>query len=152
MKRTFNNIALSAILLLTLGVGSSWSAPVHNDDGGEVKASFHKDFKQAELLGSSIVDGYTKFTFKMNGMILTASYSNNGELMAVTHNILSTQLPIDLLLQLKRDYNDYWVSDLFEYVADGSSRYYITLENAGTRLTLRSVGGEWETYSKSDKL
>jgi hypothetical protein len=161
MKRTFNHIAFTAILLLTLGVGSSFSAPAYqgmtfstpafNPDGDEINASFHKDFKQAELMEILNGKGYARLTFKMNGMILIAYYSDNGELLAVTHNILSTQLPLTLMLQLRNDYSGYWISDLFEYDANGSSCYYITLENANTRLTLRSNTGNWETYSKTSK-
>jgi hypothetical protein len=151
MKRTFNHIAFTAILLLTLGVGSSFSAPTFKPGGDEINASFHRDFKQAELMETLNGNGYAKLIFKMNGMILTAYYSENAELLAVTHNILSSQLPLNLLMQLRQDYNGYWISDLFEFNANGTSCYYITLENSNTRLTLRSDEGQWETYSKTSK-
>ena len=149
MKSTFSQIALTAALLLTLGLSTSFAATT--TDNGGVTASFRKDFKQAELL--SIVDGkdYTKVTFKMNGVILSAFYKDNGELLAVTHNITSSQLPINLLIQVKHNYADCWISDCFEIDANGAASYYITLENANTKLTLHSNGNDWETYSKIAK-
>jgi len=150
MKRTFATIALTAALLLTVGVGSSFA---HNTPNGNdnIEAYFHKDFQQAELISTNTGADYTKVTFKMNSMILTAFYSNSGELLAVTHNITSTQLPLQLLIQVKRNYSSYWISDLFEYNANGSSSYFLTLENADSKVTLRSNDGDWETYNKTTK-
>jgi len=149
MKRSFNQIALTAALLLTLGVTTTFAA--NTTDNGGVNASFRKDFKQAELISTDAGKDYTKITFKMNGIYLAAFYNDNGELLAVTHNITSGELPINLLLPIKRDYADYWISDLFEFDSNGTTSYYITLENANTKLTLRSVGSEWETYNKTTK-
>jgi WD40 repeat protein len=154
MKRTFATIALTAALLLTIGAGSSFALPhttlpVSGRDN--ITASFKKNFRNAELLSTDIGKDYTRLSFKMNGMILSAYYSDNGELLAITHNIQSTQLPLQLLMQVKRNYASYWISDLFEYNANGSSTYFLTLENANSKITLRSNDGDWETYNKTSK-
>jgi len=159
-------ITLTA-LLLTLGVSTTFAKTTAKETStkittakidaakttgnGETEATFRKDFKHAELLSTEARKDYTKYTFKMNGAVLFAFYNENGELLAVTHNIKSTELPIQLLMQLKRDYSGYWISDLFEMEANDSNTYYITLENAGTRLTLRSNDNSWETYTKNTK-
>jgi hypothetical protein len=149
MKRSFNQIALTFALLLTLGVSTSFAA--NTTDNGGVNASFRKDFKQAELMSTDAGKDYTKFTFKMNGAILYAFYNENGELLALTHNIRSSELPITLLMQIKRDHSDCWISDCFEIATNGTTSYYITLENADKRLTLRSNGNDWETYTRITK-
>ena len=149
MNRTFNQIALA--LLLTLGVTTSFAANTNTSDNGGVNASFRKDFKQAEVLSTDAGKDYTKITFKMNGAILFAFYNDNGELLAITHNILSTALPINLLMQIKRNYSDCWITDCFEFSANGSTTYFITLENADTKLVLSSNAAEWETYSETAK-
>jgi hypothetical protein len=150
MKRTFTTLALAAALLLTVGVSSSFA---HNTGNGNdnINTSFRKDFSQADLLSTSTNDNYTKFTFKLNGAVLTAFYTNKGELLAITHNITSTQLPLTLLLQIKKNYADYWISDLFELNANGDTNYYITLENADKKVTLRSSENTWESFSKTAK-
>lgn len=97
-------------------------------------------------------DSYNKLTFKMNDMVLYAFYTDNGELLAVTRNIKSNQLPIQLLLDLKRDYANYWITDLFEFNGDGSNSYYVTLENADTSITLRASSSDnWQLYSRKNK-
>jgi hypothetical protein len=150
MKRTITTFALTAALLLTIGVGSSF-ARTPNNGGGNVNAYFQKDFRQAELLETKVSTDYTRFTFKMNGLIMTAYYSNAGELLAITHNIKSTQLPLTLLMQVKNNYSNFWITELFELNSDGESTYYITLENADRKITLRSSDNNWDVFSKSAK-
>jgi hypothetical protein len=151
MKRIF---ALTTALLLTIGVSTSFARSGNN--GGhsindKSNAWLRKDFAQVELLDTKTGADYTRLTFKMSGIILTAFYSNQGELLAVTHNIASTQLPLTLLMQVKHDYASYWISDLFELNSHGVSNYYITLENADKTITLRSSENIWEVFSKTNK-
>jgi hypothetical protein len=150
MKRTFYQFALTAALILTVGISSSFATPAGDLDN--INASFHKDFRQAELLATNVTENYTKLTFKMNGMVLFAFYSGDGKLLAVTHNIVSTQLPLQLLMDLRRNYTGYWISDLFECDADGATSYFMTIENANSKVTLKSNDGNWETYTKSTKI
>jgi hypothetical protein len=143
-------LAIAVALLLTVGVTSSFATPTDKTD--VLKASFKKDFQKAELMGIEANNNYNKLTFKMNDMVLYAFYSDNGELLAVTRNIKSSQLPIQLLLDLKRDYANYWITDLFEFNGDGTNSYYVTLENADTSITLRANSSdEWQLYSKRNK-
>ncbi|HTI93213.1 MAG TPA: hypothetical protein VL727_21590 [Puia sp.] len=143
-------VAIAVALLLTVGVTSSFATPTDKTD--VIKASFKKDFQKAELMGIEANNSYNKLTFKMNDIVLYAFYTDNGELLAVTRNIKSTQLPIQLLLDLKRDYASYWITDLFEFNGDGSNSYYVTLENADTSITLRANSSEeWRLYSRKNK-
>lgn len=144
-------IALAIALLLTVGISSTYANP--NGGGNDaIQASFKKDFKQAELLGTEPGRNFTKLTFKMNDMVLFAFYNENGDLLAVVRNIRSSQLPISLMMDLKRNYSDFWISDLFELTGEGSTNYYITLENADTKITLKSSGTDsWEVYNRQSK-
>jgi hypothetical protein len=146
-----SKIALTVAFVLTI-VSTSFANTNNDDHSTAVTASFHKDFKKAELLTTEPGKNYTKLTFKMNDMVLFAFYSEEGQLLAVTRNIKSNQLPIKLLLQIKQDYSNYWISELFEFNADGTNAYYITLENADSSVTLRSSGSDaWDVYTKKTK-
>ena len=154
MKRSAHKIALSIALLLTIGVMSSFATPnakAPSDKSDVIKASFQKDFQKAEIIGLETTTSYNKLTFKMNDMVLYAFYSDNGDLLAVTRNIKSSQLPIQLLLDLKRDYAKYWITDLFEFDRDSQNCYYVSIENADTKMTLRSTGEGWQLYSSVKK-
>jgi len=145
------SIKTFALVAMLLTASSTFATPT--DDSNEaVKVAFHKDFKKAQLTATEVKATFTKLTFKLNGVVMYAFYSDNGQLLAVTRNITSNQLPIQLLLEVKKNYADYWISDLFELTGDGASNYYITLENADQRVTLRSNGSDsWETYEKRSK-
>ena len=143
-------IALATALLLTVGISSSFATPT-NGGNDEATASFRKDFKTAEVMQKEIRKNFTKFTFKLNDVVLSAFYNENGQLLAITRNIQCNQLPLQLLIQLKKDYSNSWITDLFEYTADGTTCYYITVETADTCVILRSNGTDWEVYNKKAK-
>jgi hypothetical protein len=138
--------ALIATLLLTVGIGSSFAAPAGNGND-IILASLRKEFKTADVMGVEVRKDYTKVTFKLNSIVLFAYYNANGDLLAIVRNILSTQLPIQLLMDLKQTYSNNWITDLFEMNVNGQTTYYATLENSDTRITLRSDGSSnWENY------
>ncbi|HEX3933860.1 MAG TPA: hypothetical protein VHW43_04220 [Puia sp.] len=143
-------IALATALFLTVGISSSFATPTEGDND-VATASFHKDFKKAEVMQKEAGKNFTKFTFKLNDVVLFAFYNENGQLLAITRNIQSNQLPVQLLIDLKKNYANYWISDLFEYTGDDTSSYYITLENCDNRVILRSNGIYWEVYDKKAK-
>jgi hypothetical protein len=150
-------IAFTLVLLLTVTISYSFAAaPVdsmvgQNSMNSKIEASFQKDFKNARLMSTEVSRHFTKLTFKINDMVLFAFYSDNGELLAVTRNILSSQLPLELMMDLKKDYSNYWITELFELNGDGQNCYYVSLENADSKLVLRSNGDSWEFYQKSAK-
>jgi hypothetical protein len=149
MKRSIKTIAFVIALFLTLGVSSSFAATTtsNNEENQVILASFHKDFRTAELMGIEAKKEYSKVTFKLNDLVLFAYYSENGDLIAVVRNILSSQLPIQLLMDLKQNHSNCWITDLFEINSNGQTNYYVTLENGDTRTTLRSASSNnWETY------
>jgi|SRR6187402_2928407 len=130
---------------------SSFAKPV-DIVNGEIRTAFSKSFHNAQVLSAEKHEAFTKLTFKMNDAVMFAFYSNTGELLAVTRNIVSTQLPMNLLLSLKEEYKGYWITDLFEFNGnDSGTNYYATLENADVKITLRSNGDSWEIYTSAQK-
>ena len=148
MKQFVKKAAVVLAAVFTLSTTYSFAATTGNDDNDkEVKAYFRHDFQNAQLMSTEVRDQYSKVIFQMNGQVMNAFYSNSGELMAVTRNIVSSQLPVNLLVSFRKHYGEYWITDLFEMSQDSQSSYYLTLENAATKTVLRSNGDTWETYS-----
>jgi hypothetical protein len=149
MKQVFLSIAT----VLMMGV-SAFAANT-NDDGvanQHAVRAFKKDFATASNIVWEQKDAYTKATFSLNGQVLFAYYNNNGELQAVVRNIVSDQLPINLLASLKREYSDCWITDLFEVASDDQTNYYVTLETSEKKIVLKSQGSDgWEVFSKQKK-
>src|SRR6201995_2273341 len=145
-------ILLSIATVLMLGA----SAFAANTDDGVANQlavrSFKKDFASAKNITWEQKEAYTRATFSLNGQVLFAYYNNNGDLQAVVRNITSDQLPINLLSSLKSEYNDCWITELFEMASNDETTYYVTLETSEKKIVLRSSGsGAWEVYSKQRK-
>lgn len=88
----------------------------------------------------------------MNEIVLFAYFNRNGDLLAVSRFINPNQLPLALLSSLKKQYMDYWVSDLFEIQTESGTSYYITIENADQKQVLKSEGiSSWMVYQKQKK-
>ena len=154
MKQLVKKAAVVLACVIALPATYSFAAPAVSGDNGnkEIKANFSHDFESAVLMSTEAHENFTKVIFTLNAQVMTAFYSNSGELLAVTRNIVTSQLPVNLLMSFKKHYSDnYWVSDLFEMSQDGQSNYYLTLENADSRITLRSNGDSWEVYTNVKK-
>lgn len=137
--------------MLTMSLTSVFA---NNEETINQKAvsSFKKDFAAAQDVKWETTKDFVKATFKFNDQVMFAYYSQNGELMGVTRNIVSSQLPISLLANLKKNYSSYWISDLFEISSTNEASYYVTLESADQTLVLKSDGiSGWGLYKKEKK-
>ena len=141
---------ITTFALALLFAVTSFAKPVDSVKG-EINASIKRNFKNAQILNTETKEAFTKVTFKMNEVIMFAFYSRTGDLLAVTRNITSSQLPMNLLMSLKNDYSAYWITELFEFTGDGINCYYVSLESADARVTLRSNGDSWEVYTSMKK-
>jgi len=117
----------------------------------KVLDAFKTEFATASEVEWSAGADYFKATFNYNGKYVFAFYSEEGALLGLTRYISPVDLPLVLQNNLKKNYEGFWVSDLFEASKNEGTHYYITLENADTKIVLRSAGATWGTYSKTKK-
>jgi hypothetical protein len=62
----------------------------------------------------------------------------------VVQNILSDRLPSRLLNPIKKNYKDYWITDLNKKTGNGKTSYCITVENADKKITMNATpSGNW---------
>lgn len=138
-------------LMLSVAITSAFASEVKVS--AKVLNAFKKEFSTAQEVNWAAGDNYYKASFKYNDQNIFAYYNLDGELKAVTRYISSLQLPINLLVDLKNDFNEYWVSDLFELNNDEGTHYYITLEDADSVVKMiSSNGGAWRTLNKKRKI
>ncbi len=146
MKKFFLSIITTAFITL-----SSFANTVAEVNQTVIK-SFQKEFNNASNVEWTLVNGLNKATFTLNGNVLFAFYTNSGERVALTRNLTSDQLPIVLTSELKKNYEGYWITDLFEIATESQTSYYVTLENADQKIVLESVGVQgWQSYKKEKK-
>ena len=119
----------------------------------KVLDAFNSNFATAKEVTWTASRNYYKVTFVFNDQHVFAFYNADGELMGLTRYISSLALPISLQVSLKKDYSNYWISDLFEVSNSEGTSYYITIENADAKVVLKSAGSEdWKTYQKKTKV
>jgi hypothetical protein len=144
-----------SLLILALAItgitGSAFAAGIPTVNN-RVLNTFSQEFRNATEVKWEQRDHFIKASFVMNQMTLYAYFLPDGDLLAVTRFISPAQLPIRLATTLKKDYHDYWISDLFE-INDGSDTYYyVTIENASSVTVLKSTAaGGWGTYQTTVK-
>ena len=144
------------VLFVTLtALFSLFTTKSHADDGNvsaTVLRSFNSTFVNASEVKWSTNDKFYKADFSFNCQYVSAYFDADGELIATTKNITSLELPIKLQASLKKDYQNGWISDLFEYSDASGTSYFITIENADTKIVLKSDGiSAWNTFQKQCK-
>jgi len=148
MKRRILTLAL----LLSLSLSNIFANTNEEVVNSKAANSFKKEFTQAQEVKWENGKDFVKATFKMNDQVMIAYYTNGGVLLGVTRNITITQLPINLLTDVKKNHSNTWISDLFEVTTNDETNYYITLEDADQTLVLKSTGSTgWSTFKKQKK-
>jgi hypothetical protein len=141
------------VLSLTLALSLiSFSSFANDDVTPAALESFKSSFKNAtDVNWTSSATGY-KAAFALNGQYISAYYDGDGKLVALTRNLSPLELPLILQTNLKKDYSNFWISNLFELSDESGTTYYMTVENADTRLVLKSTSEfNWNTFQKSRK-
>ena len=137
-------------LLVTVGICSAYPS---ERVSRKVLASFKTEFASAQDVEWETGNNYFRAAFTMNEQRIFAFYNVDGEMLSLARYISSVQLPVNLFADLKNDYSNYWISDLFEVSNSEGLHYYVTLETAESKLVMRSNnGGSWSTYNKSKKI
>ena len=143
-------LMIAAALLVSLGAFAGKEKEKVNE---KVLNAFNTEFTNVREVEWTASADYYKASFALNGQMVSAFFNTDGELMGMTRNIPSSQLPVTLQTSLKRSYGSFWVSNLFEVSNSTGTTYYITLENGDNKIILKSSGNsEWATYKKDRKI
>lgn len=118
----------------------------------KVLNAFKTEFTTASQVEWTTGPNYYKASFVFNDKHVFAFYNAEGRLLGLTRNITTSELPLKLQADLKKNYDTYWISDLFEAAREEGTSYYLTLEDADTLLVLRaSADNSWTVYEKTKK-
>ncbi len=112
---------------------------------------FNNSFKSAVQVEWFAGENYYKANFVQDGQYLTAFFDANGEFLAVSRHISALQLSVELQASLKKIQGEFWITGLFEVAEETGTTYYLTLENADSRLVYKSSGSTWSQYQKLSK-
>ncbi|MFI5133975.1 MAG: hypothetical protein ACHQEB_06545 [Chitinophagales bacterium] len=141
---------ITLAMLVTIGSMSAFAG--EENVSARVLDAFKSEFNSAKEVEWTAGSNYYKAAFAFNGKHVFAFYNADGDLLGLTRYISSLDLPMYLQSSLKKSYTNYWISDLFEVANNDGTNYYITLENADSKIVLKATGGsDWKTYKKVRK-
>lgn len=144
MKKIIMTLAIAISSLAVFAADVKVSTAVLN--------AFNSEFSEAKDVQWTSGTGYYKASFVFNDQHVTAFYGFDGQMLGLARNISSLDLPMNLQTSLKKDYADRWITELFEVSNEEGTHYYITLEQADSKVTLKSSNGsKWSVYKKSTK-
>jgi hypothetical protein len=141
-------------LVLTLAIAITTLCAFAGEAGVDQKVlnAFSKDFKTAREVAWTIGTNYYRADFTYNEKHVFAYYDKSGELIALTRYVSPNDIPLALQGSLKKNYSDYWISDLFEISNNEGTAYFVTVENAETKLVLKaSDATTWNQFNKAKK-
>ena len=141
------------IITLAIAISSIAGFATEEPVSSAVLNAFNKEFAGVKDVQWTSTDQYVKASFVFNGQNVNAFYDEDAQLIALSRNISSLELPISLQTSLKNQYKGYWISDLFELSNHDGTSYYITVENADSKLVLKSNGtNKWTSFKKASKI
>lgn len=141
-------------MILTLAIAISTLSAFAKDESVNQKVlnAFTTDFQTAREVEWVAGADYYRATFVYNDKHLFAFYDTEGVLLGLTRYLSPNDLPINLQLKLKKDYCNYWVSDLFEVAKDYGTTYYVTVEDGDSKIVLKSSdSNSWAVFEKNKK-
>lgn len=137
-----------AIAFTTLGAFAAGEENVNQ----KVLDAFKNEFNTIREVEWSAGADYYRAAFVYNEKYVFAYYSTEGDLLGITRYISPVDLPMSLQIGLKKKYSNYWISDLFEVAKSETTSYYITVEDADTKIVLKSTGGsDWSVFKTVKK-
>ena len=147
MKKKITGLFIMAMLLMNVGFANTTNEVITT-----VQQAFNKEFGNATASNWSKKGDWYKASFSLNGQAMEAYFTEAGALIGVGRNLLSSQLPLSLQLSFKKDYTDYWITNVFEFANENGSTYYLELENADKKILLKSNDfSNWVVQNKTKK-
>ena len=144
MKHLFLSLFLFFVFGVNTFAGDTAVSP-------HILRSFRNKFSGArDIVWTSGQEIY-KAEFVYRSQYLSAYYDAEGNMLVLTRNILSTQLPLFLGNKLKENYRDYWIAHIIEFSTEDGTSYYATLEKADRKLILKSSQNSWTVSRKIKK-
>ena len=141
-------IMIALVILITVMRTTAFANEIVKQ---EVLNAFKIEYSSAKDVIWTVGENYYKASFTMNDQKLFAFYTIDGEFLALTRYVSSLELPENIQNSLRKQFKEKWITDLFEVVNSEGTLYYATLENADSKIILKSATGYWTLYRKDEK-
>jgi len=143
---------IMALAFIAVTIGNAAFAGTGGKVDERIKRAFEKEYVGAADVKWYVYNEYIKVDFTFSGIQLVGFYNKDGRMLGVARNIYFSSLPLLLQIEQRKNYKDYWITEIYELANGDGTRYFITLENANKVIKLGSTGTDnWEVVKKQDK-
>ena len=143
---------IMALAFIAVTIGNAAFAGTGGKVDERIKRAFEKEYAGAADVKWYVYTEYIKVDFTFSGMQLVGFYNKDGRMLGVARNIYFSSLPLLLQIEQRKNYKDYWITEIYELANGDGTRYFITIENADKVIKLGSTGTDnWEVVKKQDK-
>ncbi len=143
-------IIVSLALLMLVFTGNIFAGT-----GGvpaSVSSVFNEKFANVKDVRWETGKNFYKAAFEMRGKTLFVFFADNGDIMGVAGNLSPVRLPETLRSEIKKNYSNYWITDLFKYRNADEDGFVVTLEGADKVVVLKALGNQgWQVYKTITK-
>jgi hypothetical protein len=127
-------LSIAAILFLSVCTRSFAGDPVEKIPAFKGIENFKRTFPQASQIQCKNTNDLTEVSFIWQGLQLEVFYDKEGNTVATSRQLSEGNLPLNIQLNLKKQYPGYAVQQAIEFNdSDNSLSYYVTI--ACERLT-----------------
>ena len=148
MKRIF--IAITAFLMLVSA--SAFAGNGEEKVNNKVLNSFEREFKGASDVKWKAGTEVTKADFVLNDFRVEAFFTNDGELLGSSRNVLYNHLPLSVVKAIMNRFDQAPVYDIIEFNMAGETFYYLNVETDTKKLQLKvTQSGDLFVISKTKK-
>lgn len=148
MKKLTTLLSAAIILLSSFAFASD-----SDNVNARVKAQFENDFSAASNVSWEKTSDFYFATFMLHNIEVNAAYNDLGELVGTSRALEASQLPLNISMEIAKKYDGYKISPrALELTFEGTTRYYVTVENEKQALKLKCLNsGNIEVEKKLKK-
>ena len=120
----------------------------------KIREAFKKEFSSARQIHWVKIknENIYEAQFIYNDERLCAFYDENGQLLVISRSIAAASLPMLVTKKVNKQYKDYKLQEVLEFVCEGSTSYVLVLEKNSVRLTIQAYPEGNVTIFKKEKI
>ena len=146
-----NRKTLLVTFLFSISISSLFAADF-DEVSKSIMENFQKEFNRAEDIHWTEAGELRKATFRLNGVEMHAYYTENGDKYASAKNVHVTEISEKVMLKIKNQFKNHWITSAFEVEQNGTKTFYVTFENADQKVMVKTNGkNAWTIYDRDSK-
>ena len=145
MKR----IIITLSVLFTLAVTTAFASEVKVSSA--VMQAFKSRFADAENVSWSQASGFTIAEFTLEDTKQFAYFNEAGELTVVAQPLTLKQLSKAQQTNLRKNYADYRIVDIYQLEDSEEIKFYAVVENESRKIILNTTSSKWNVVKVTNK-